>query len=808
MIRNYILIALRNMRKHPTYTLINTIGLAAGIASVLLIYRIIDFELSFNKSFPNYNNLVRIVKEHHKLDGDLEYNVCVPVPAMDIIASTIPQFAATSRTKEVWPSITMKDPQGGPVKKFNVPDGQTAFFVDPDFFSMFSIQWISKPDVESFKLPGTIVLTESFAKRFNVDPLLMVGKVLLLDNIAEVTVTGIIRDMPVNCDFNFPFLMSWETMLAHKEDFFFDERWGSCASNNQMYAMMQDPGQIDQVDAILASVGKEEYKDRNGKQASFHMLQPMSDLHFDERWHNSGTHVMPMSRLRILGAIGLLILIMACFNFINLSTARATLRASEVGVRKTLGSDRGQLIGQFMGETAILVLVGAAIGAVLAYFLSPLLSYVSEVPTAYPFFSNFQIIGFLVLLVIAVTLLAGFYPSLVLASFSPGMALYGRRKRNSNQGITLRKSLVVLQFVIAQGLVIGALITLLQLDFIHNRDLGFNQDLVYTFPVGVDSTSLSRQAPLKSSLLAMPDVEAVSFSSDLPFSGNTWSSNFRYGDRAEDEPYAVTMIFSDTDYPKTFGLELVAGRWVTPSDTIRQTVINETLVHKLGIQNPEEVVGQTIGMGKRKVEITGVVKDFNTHSLYNEMLPLMLSTRKEYYWSVGVKIKPQDVNATLQGIVQAFDRIYPDQVFEGKFFDESIQEFYENDQKLSRTCKAFGLLAILIASLGLFGLITHNVQERVGEIGVRKVLGASTQSIVGLLSLDFLQLVLIAIVIAGPLAWFLMNRWLQNFAFHIDFQWWVIGVTGLVALLIAFGTISVQAIRAALANPVESLRSE
>jgi len=808
MIKNYILIAIRNMRKHPTYALINTFGLAAGIAFGITFYRIVSYELSFNKSFPNYDNLVRIVKEHQTLDGSIEHNVCVPAPAMDAIESTVPQFAGVSRVKEVWPSIKMEEPDGGEIKKFNVPRGQTAFFVEPDFFTMFSIQWLTQPDVASFQRPGSIVLTESFARRFNVDPSLMVGKVLMMDNVAEVTVTGIIKDMPSNCDFNLPFLVSWETMLAHKEAFFFDERWGSCASNNQMYALMKDPGEVNQVNTILADIGKEEYKNRNGKQSQHHLLQPLSDLHFDERYNNSGTHVMLKSRLRILGAIGLLILIMACFNFINLSTARATLRAGEVGVRKTLGSDRRQLIGQFMGETALVVSAGAVLGAILAHFLAPLLSYVSDVPSDFPFFSNPQIFVFLALLVLVVTLLAGFYPSIVLASFSPALALYGRRNNQANTGITLRKALVILQFVIAQGLVIGAVITLLQLDFIHNRDLGFKQDLIYTFPIGIDSSSLSRQSALRSTLLAQPDIAAVTYSSDLPFSGNTWSSNFKYGSRPEDETYPVTMIFGDVDYPEVFGLELVAGRWVMPSDTIRQVVINETLVHKLGIQNPEEVIGQSLVLGRKRTEITGVVKDFNTHSLYNEMLPLAISTFKDYYWSVGVKIKPGDVNGTIRGITQAFDQVYPEQVFEGRFFDDSIQEFYENDQRLSRTCKAFGLLAILLACLGLFGLITHIVQERIGEIGVRKVLGASIQSIVGLLSLDFIKLVLIALVIASPLAWYLMHRWLQNFVYHIDIKWWVFGVTGLVAVLIAFVTIGFQAIRAALANPVDSLRSE
>ncbi|MBK9017803.1 MAG: ABC transporter permease [Saprospiraceae bacterium] len=395
-----------------------------------------------------------------------------------------------------------------------------------------------------------------------------------------------------------------------------------------------------------------------------------------------------------------------------------------------------------------------------------------------PFLSNPTVVLFLVATSVVVTLLSGLYPSLTLAGFQPVKA-FRQRQQSLTGGAGLRKSLVVAQFAIAQCLIIGAIITIMQLDYIRTQDLGFKKDLVYTFGFGNDSLTLQRQVALRQTLQQIPTVESVSLSSDQPFSGNTWAGNFRYGDHPEDEPFSTTVKFADDKYQETYGIKLLAGRWLAPSDTMREVVVNRTMLQKLGIQNPEEAVGQDYLLwGSRKLKIVGVTEDFHTHSFREAHLPLTISTEKQFFSEAGIKIRPTDPAGTVAAIQKAFDEVLPEQVFEGRYLDESIAQFYEDDRRLAATCKGFGLLAILISCLGLFGLATHAAQQRVKEIGVRKVLGATTAGIVQLLSKDFLMLVAVALVVASPLAYFLMEKWLEDFVYRIDIQWWVFGLSG------------------------------
>ncbi|MCF8243883.1 MAG: ABC transporter permease [Saprospiraceae bacterium] len=810
MFQKNIIIALRTLRKNKIYSTVTLIGLTAGIAAALLIFRMVSYELSFNKNFENYERIVRVVSSETDASGKLNSETCTPLPAMDMIQQTVSQFETMSRVHELWAPISLPDPQGGPpLKKFNMGAGETAFFVEPSFFKIFNAQWLAGNPETALTAPNVIVLTETFAKKYFDQPVAAIGQHLVLDYLVTVTVTGIIADLPVNCDFPAPYFSSWETFKAHPDHFFYDNNWGSCSSNNQIYALLNDPSQTDAANLALAKVGEERNKEEGRSNTKTYFVQPLSDLHFNEELGNSGTHRVSKSRLRILGGIGILTLLMACFNFINLATAQSSLRAKEVGVRKTLGGGQWQLAWLFLSETGVIVALALVLGAGLASVCSPLLKLVSDVPDELPFFTNPAVWGFLVIIGVAVTLLAGLYPSLSLASFKPMAALRSNLNPGKYNGVALRKSLVVLQFVIAQVLIIGAIITLMQLDFIRSRDLGFSKNLVYNFGVGSDSSSQTRHKVLKQELLKIPTLESVSFSNDQPLSGNTWSSNFRFASRPEDEKFPLTHKFCDADYQKTYGIRMLAGKWFEPSDTIRQGVVNLTFARKLGITDPQEVIGQTLYIGgRRPVEITGVTDDFHAHSLHEEHQAVLLAPRAVFYWDIGVKIRPDNIAGSLAALQHAFDKVMPEQVFEGRFLDDSIAQFYENDNRLAATCKGFGLLAILISCLGLFGLATHAAQQRVKEIGVRKVLGATVANIVSLLSKDFLKLVAVALVIAAPLAYFFMDKWLQDFAYRIDIQWWVFLLAGFVAVLVAFLTVSYQSVKAALANPVKSLRSE
>lgn len=808
MLSTHLKLALRNLRRHSGYTLLNVLGLAVGIAAVLLIFRIIWYELGFNKNFKNYERIARVVTiERNPETGD-EPTVCVPVPAMEVMRNTVPQFEQMSRIREFWPNIIVPNPAGGPpLKKFS--ESETSFFVESSFFQIFDFQWLAGDPATALNEVGAVVLPRKMAEKCFGSWDRAMGETILLDNLVPVTVRGVVENMPTNCDFPVNALVSYPTLKPNSHLYFLDDDWGSCSSNNQVYALLRDAGQWESANAALAKVGEKEYSKRGFNFGKQHLLQPLSTLHYDERYGNSGGHIMPKNRLWILGSIGLLILIMACFNFINLTTAQASLRAREVGVRKTLGGAQVNLIGQFMSETALVVSFSVFAGGLMALLCAPLLKHISDVPDELPFFTNPVVWAFLGVTTLLVTLLAGFYPALVLSSFSPILALKNNVRQGAGGGAFLRKSLVVLQFFIAMALVIGAIVIIQQLDFVRSRDLGYDKSLVYTFPMNSDSATIVRQNVLKERLLQIPSVESVSLCSDQPSSGNTWSSNFRFGTHSDDEPFNTSLKFCDADQLKTYGFRLKAGRWLEPSDTMREVVVNETMLRKLGIANPEEVIGLPFRLGGRKqLSIVGVVEDFHTHSLREEHEPTILTTRKKFYSQTGIKIRPDNLQATTAAIQGVFDEVLPEQVFDGEFLDERIANFYTDENRFSATCKGFGFLAIFISCLGLLGLAAHAAQRRTKEIGVRKVLGASVVGITGLLAKDFLKLVLVAFLFATPIAWWAMNHWLADFAYRIDIQWWMFAVAGLVAGVLAFLTVGFQGMRAALANPVESLRSE
>ena len=659
--------------------------------------------------------------------------------------------------------------------------------------------------------PASIVLSRSWAEKCFEDWNTAIGQTVYIDNIVPVEVKGVIEDLPENTDFPLPFIVSYETLLNHRDLFFYSGSWGSCSSNNQVFALLHDDASMEDANRSVALVGEEEYQDESGIQQRIHQLQPIKQLHYDEDFSHSGTHSVSKSRLRVLSVIGLLILLIACFNFINLATAQSLLRSKEVGVRKTLGSSRNQLVFQFLSETGLIVLFSLILGSYLAYGAAPLLKFVSFVPESYQLFAEGDVWVFLIAAGIGITILAGLYPALAISNFSPSRALNSMANSKGIQRNAVRKSLVVLQFGAALALIISAIITLQQLDFIKSQDLGFQKDLIYTFSFNNDESTVSRQEALRNRLTAIPGIESVSLSSDQPISGNTWSTNFAYSSRPDDEDYEMSLRFCDNQYFETYDIPFVAGQAFRPTDTMYQCVINMTVVRRLGLEDPAEAIGETIrlGGGRRSLPITGVVQDFHTHSFRVEHEPLLLTSRNEFYGDAGMKIKSSsDITSTIRSIKQAYDEVLPEQVFDGSFLDESIALFYESDRRLASTCWAFGFLAIFISCLGLFGLATHTVTQRVKEIGIRKVLGANVTSIVGLITSDFLKLVLVALLISSPLAWWFMDNWLKNFVYRIDIEIWVFIAAGLIALFIAFATVSFQSIRAAMANPVNSLRSE
>ncbi|MDZ4682975.1 MAG: ABC transporter permease [Saprospiraceae bacterium] len=814
MIKNYFNLALRHLSKNRTYAAINILGLATGVAACLLIFRLVRYELSFNTFFKNQDRIARVVTNDKSETEGEGFTPGIPVPAMDEMQQTVTQFAQFARIHTTWPTLSIPDPSGSSNaaagRKFSTDDErETGIFAEPAFFHIFDWQWLAGDPKSSLTEPNSVVMARTMAEKCFGTWQMAVGQTVLMDNAVLLKVSGVVEDSPENSDFQCPLIISYATLKSNADLYGFHPEWGSTSSNDQAFVLLNDAGQWDAAVAALAKVGQEaHYKNSRGKRV--HALQPLSDLHYDERYGSpAGTHVTRKNRLWVLSSIGLLVLVMACFNFVNLATAQAASRSREVGVRKSLGGSRGQLVAQFMGETGVIVTLAVAAGAALAAVCAPLLQYVSNVPNEQAFLSEPAAWSFLILTALVVSVGSGFYPALVLSGFEPVKALKNSITSRTVGGVSLRKVLVVGQFVIAQTLIIGTLVTISQVEFLQKMDLGFKPDLVYVIEgINSDSLNQSRFERFKNDLKALPAVKSSSFSSDVPSSGNNWASNFALGS-TDDAPFNTFMKIVDADYFETYGLRLIAGKMIQPSDTARDIIVNEFMVKKLGYSNPEEVIGKKYRMGGGPLKpVVGVVADFTANSAREEMKPMAIFSRKEFYSTVGVKIAADNLPATTVEIQRLFESTFPEQVFNGQFLDERIAEFYRDEQRFSALCKGFAALAILISCLGLYGLATLSTVQRTKEIGIRKVLGASIGNVVGLLSKDFLLLVLLAALVAIPLAWYAMNAWLQDFVYRTALSWWLFAGTVGLSLVIAFVTVGVRTWSAARANPVRSLRSE
>ncbi len=816
MFKNNLTIAFRQLSKNKSYTAINIFGLAVGIAASLLIWRILRYELAFNQNFAAHERVGRVVMRTVGSPNGDRADRGVTVPAMIEAQQKIDGWAATARCREDWPTISVPSQTGGaPLKKISAGDREVSFFVEPDFFKIFDLRWLAGGPANSFSEVGSTVLSQKTAEKLFDSSEKAIGKTIILDNNVPSIVRGVFENLPRNCDFPVYSLTSYATVVANKNLYgFVDDDWGSTSSNDQFYFLLKEKSQFQSLAPALAEIGKSHFDEagKNRNMTARLEMQPLADWHFDEEIGSSATPTISRTRLVALGTIGLLVLAMACFNFINLATAMAASRSREVGVRKAIGGQKGALVAQFMTETGLITAFSVALGCFLAKAAAPFLKKISDVPDDFAFFSDPKIWLFLAAVGVAVALLSGLWPSFVLAGLAPIRALKSAAFSAGERGFTLRKGLVVAQFGIAQALLIGAVVTVSQLDFLQKMDIGVSKDLILNARFNNDSASLEKIDFLKRELLAIPTVESVSFSTDEPTSGSTWSTNFAF-QRGGDEAFSTTIKFTDADFQKAYGLELAAGHFLEPSDTVKSYVVNEALLKKAGFTGAaSEAVGQELRLGGGRFRtICGVVKDFHTksaHARQRQNEPLVLACRKEYYSHLSIKIKPGDLPKTKSEIEKKFDAAFPEQVFDPRFFDETLAKFYEKEAQFAAFARAVALLAVLIGCLGLFGLASHTAAKRTKEIGVRKVLGATVGSLTGLLAKDFLKLVFVASVLAAPVAIFLMRKWLDDFAFRIKIEWWMVAATALGAVGVAFLTVSFQAIKAALADPVKSLRSE
>lgn len=803
MFKNYLAIAWRNLRRNKVFSFINISGLAVGIAASLMLFIIVRYELSYDTFQANYSRLYHIVTKNNFSSG-ITYNPGIAYPALDALRTDMPdvKFAAINCTygSQVTVSATNQNS-----KKFIENKG--IFFCEPQFFSLFnSYQWL-EGNAASLNEPNSIVLSKSTAEKYFGNWQNAVGKTLKIDNAISAKVTGILQDVPQNTDLPLLVLVSFSTLKNYAYLYNYSTDWGNINSNHQIFALL--PKGITEADMNkrLLQFGNAHYKRINVTNTTSNFLQPLSEMHFDTRFDLFGEPSVSRSVLWTLSIIGFVIIIMACINFINLSTAQAVNRSKEVGIRKVLGSNRTSLFIQMMGETALIVSLAVIIALALVQVSLPYIKHIASIEENLSVFT-LPTLSSLLALAVLVTGLAGLYPAFVLSGFNPITAIRNKISNKQSGGISVRRGLVVMQFAISQVLIIATIVAVSQMNFINKVALGFEKEAVLILSNNGDSASVAKLTSFKQQLLSLQGVQSVSLNSDAPSSVNSWSTNFAYN-HLPDESYQIYLKFGDEDYLKTYGMQLSAGRNIAPSDTINEVLVNETLAKKLSIKQPDAVIGKNIRVGGENWHtIVGVVKDFKAASLRSEIKPMLISTNKDNYFNIAIKLRTGNLTTAQNNIQNAWNQTFPEYAYNAQFFDDSINSFYKQEQQLSLLYKIFAGLAIFISCLGLYGLVSFMAVQKTKELGIRKVLGARVSHIVYIFSKEFTLLIIIAFAIAAPVAWYISSSWLQNFAYKINIGVWIFIVAMITSVVIAWLTVGYKAVAAAVVNPVKSLRTE
>ncbi len=794
MLKNYFKIAWRNLKRNKVYALINILGLSLGIACGILIFTLVKYHFSFDNFHQHKDRIYRIVTEFHE-DG-IDYSPGVPAPLGKTFRNDYAFAEKTARVAGFGKSL-ISIPASKDNKRFEEENGVA--FAEPEFFDIFNFPLKTGDKRSMLTELNTAVITQNLADKYfpKENP---IGKIIRLNNKINFKITGILQNIPTNTDRKQEIYLSYSSLKQRSEGMASDSSWGSVASSMQCFLRLK-PHVLPADVAKVFPAFKKKYM---GKDAltDFFNLQPLSDIHFNMDYDGE----TDKKYLWALALVGLFLITTACVNFINLATAQALKRAKEVGVRKVLGSLRGQLFWQFIAETALITIVALFISWFLAQLALPFVNQLFKTELSINVFQDFTLTAFLLLLSVIIVFLSGSYPGLILSNFKPVAALKGKLTQQDAGGFPLRRVLVIVQFAISQILIIGTIVISAQMRYAAKADLGFRKDGIVL--LNLPDSSKIKMSTLKSRLLAVSGAEKLSFCFEPPASNSNNETDITYENRPVKEVFQVNVKDADAQYIPTFDLKLVAGRNIFPSDTTREYLVNETAVKKLRLKSPQEIIGKMITINNKKAAVVGVLKDFNQQSFRASISPIVIYPKYSQYNYAAVSINLNNIKPTLTAFEKIWKETYPEYVYSATFLDEKLAKFYELDNTILRLVQGFAGIAILIGCLGLYGLVSFMAAQKTKEIGVRKVLGASLQNILWLFGKEFSRLLLVAFVIAAPLAWLAMHHWLQEFVYRISIGPWVFLVAILSTFIIAAITIGFKSIKAALANPVKSLRSE
>lgn len=790
MLKNYLLIAFRNIIKNIGFSLINILGLSIGITATLLILLWVQDELSFDRFHENAENLYQ-VEEDQYYSGEVYHVTVTPYPSGPVWKEEIPEIKDACRYQ--WPS--------GMLFRY----GEKAFYeggcvaVDQSFFSMFSFPLIKGDKQTVLTEPFSTVLTDETAKKYfgNEDP---IGKILMVNNKYEFTVSGVVEKPPKNSTLSFDILVPFDYLKEVGE---FNDGWGN--NSIRTYVQLHENAITDTVNRKLTRI----VRNHNPESNTDFLVLPLTRIHLHQHFgygHDPGAIVL----VYIFSIIAAFVLLIACINFMNLSTARSANRAREIGMRKVMGGTRQNLIFQFFGESFLLTIISMIFALLLTGTILSIFNDITGKELTFQHLLNYKFIIGLIILTFVTTFIAGIYPSVFLSSFKPVNILKGELSKGARGGL-FRKILVIFQFTLSVFLIIGTVVIYKQLIFMRNIDLGFNKEhILYIYLRG---DIKNNYYTLKEELLKNPVVTGVSATMHTP---THIGSNSGGADWEGKDPELHTLIgFSavDFDYIETLQIDILAGRSFSKdystdlaTDSTGTFLVNEEVVKIMGVENPVGMRFDFLGLNGK---IIGVMKNFHYQSVRNKIEPLALVVSDvRWFNSMIIKIGPGDVIKAMKEITDTWNKIMPQYPLEYHFVDEDYDNMYRTDVRMGKIIQYFTFLAIIIACLGLFGLVSFTAEVRTREIGIRKVMGARMIKIIYLLSAEFTQLVLISCLLAIPIAYFVMKQFLKEFAYHTSLNWWIFALAGITALVIAILTVSYQSVRTSLINPAESLRYE
>ena len=818
MIRNYFKVALRSIFRDKLTAFINISGLALAMACAMLIYLFIVDEVSYDKYHSKAERMYRVTRSFHSPEGETSLHLAnVAPPIGPLLKNDFGEIETLARTINFDVVIALEE--NGQLKMMNTEN--QAFLAEPAIFNIFDIELKSGDPIKSLERPFTIMLSEESAKRyFNSENIM--GKRLRVNNTFDLEITGVYKDFPLQSHWHPEFLISFITL--ENENIYGREGLETNWGNNSFgtYLVLQEGADPKKLESSLPSFLDKHFgnyaranwgvpADWVASKSTTLYVQKVTDIHLHSHLDDEIEANGNITNVYMMETIGLFIILIACFNFINLSTARATKRAKEVGLRKVVGAFRAQLINQYLSESVLTAFLALILAIGIAYSALGILNAFTNKALTLDLFRNIPLTAGLILFAVIIGILAGIYPAFVISSFKPALTLKGQQGMVSGKNF-IRKGLVVSQFAISIVLIIATIIIFKQLDYLNSRDLGYDKNQVVTLPYY--SELATSYETFYNELANAASIKNVARSSRIP-TGRLLDSygepRVLKGDSLVDVNMNLKSISTDTEFFDTYGIGVSSGREFSKeilTDDSLAFVINESAAKKIGWENPEDYMDKEFQYADVKGKLIGIVKDFHFESLHEEITPMIFLQRNNNYNVLSIKIAGNEMQNGLAHLEKVWKTFLPSRPFDHQFLSERYRALYESEQKQSQLFTAFSGLAIFIASLGLFGLATFNTMQRVKEIGIRKVLGASVSNIVGLLSKEIVILILVANLISWPIAWYFMNQWLDTFAYHIEMNAFAYLLAAISAVLIALITVSSQTIKAAMSNPAKTLRYE